>query len=151
MKIYRGDSIPKGNGNGTHRGKTLAQYCISDGLFAKFADGGSNALLSGIGLTDMILAHVGYEKDTPEEHFSYHSPLLSFSACLKTAINFAISRTKKIAKFEACNFQEATHFVWELDFKENLEKIQPGLYRINYKSSSINFNKYLKDYINDLN
>jgi hypothetical protein len=151
MKIYRGDSVPNGCGRGTHRGRTLAEYCISEGLFAKFADKGSNSFLDGNDFLDMVLAHVGYEKNTPEEIFSYHSPFLSFTACLSTAQKFSFSRAKKSAEFKECDFAEATNFVWELDFEKDAEEEQPGVYKLDYKSSSVNFVKYLENYVAELN
>ena len=47
---------------------------------AKFSDGGLSHYLDGRNLLDLVLAHVGYESNIPEQELAYHSPMISFSS-----------------------------------------------------------------------
>lgn len=146
MKLYRGDSLPSHalKADRRDRGRTFADHFCGTGLVAKFADNGTSTLLRGKQLLDMILSHVGYERHTPEESFSYRSPFLSFTSKIDEAFNFA-ERTRK-KKLVKCPLEDASYFIWELAI-DLPNEAEPGRYEFHYKASSINCKPSVLDQI----
>ena len=146
MKFYRGDSLPSQirSVSRKDRGRTFAEHFCGNGLMSKFADSGSWTLLRGMELLDMILSHVGYQCDHPEERFSYRSPFLSFSSDAGTAFDFAERRGKK--DVEECPFEAASYFIWELEIELPYE-VEPGRFEFLYKASSTNCLQLIQDQI----
>lgn len=136
MKLYRGDSLPQETQgvNKHRRGRTFAEYFCGNGLMAKFADGGYSGLIEGKNLFDLVIAHIGYELNQPEQLLSDHSPMLSFSERIDTAVNFCTKRGKS-KRYIECPSHEASHFIWELDINLPIEA-QPGIYNLKFKASS---------------
>lgn len=132
-RLFRGDSLGKRNRHAP-RGRTFAEYFVSTGLMARFADGGSSRLLKGRTLLDLVLAHIGYEHGTSEQELSYRSPMLSFSADEDRALRFAERTGRK--RLIPCPIEDGTHFLWCLDAP--LQPISPGLYRFEYKADPVN-------------
>lgn len=137
MKLYRGDSIPSRicSAPPGERGRTFADHFCGTGLTSKFADNGSNALLRGKALLDMVLGHVGYERDEPEQDLSYRSPFLSFTEDHSSAFSFAERSGRK--SLEECLIEDAAYFIWELDIDTPNES-EPGHYEFLYRASSVN-------------
>ncbi|MDD5267078.1 MAG: hypothetical protein PHO08_08110 [Methylococcales bacterium] len=141
MKLYRGDSLPKETRgvNKLRRGKTFAELFPANGLIAKFADGGHSSLIEGKNLIDLVIEHIGYELNQPEQLLSDHSPMLSFSEKIETAFRFCTKRSKKI-KYVECPSKEASHFIWKLDVDLPIES-EPGIYDLRFKANSIHVRK----------
>lgn len=116
MKLYRGDSLPSQvrSADRKSRGRTFAQYFCGNGLMAKFADGGHSYLVSGKELRQLVEEHIGYVVGAASEELSLHSPLLSFSESRERAFAFLERREKKRQNLVECNFEDATHFLWDL-------------------------------------
>ncbi|WP_234264551.1 hypothetical protein [Hydrogenophaga sp. NFH-34] len=145
MKLYRGDSVPSNSGSGKagDRGRTFAEYFVSNGLMAKFSDGGSCALLDGKDLIDLVLAHVGYEQNGSEKALAYRSPMLSFSECESTALKFTTGR-RKAENFNLCSFEDATHFVWMLQV-DLPEESSAGVFELGFEADAKNLNELIDD------
>lgn len=150
MKLYRGDSLPSSvvKASRSSRGRTFAGHFCSNGLMAKFADGGSSDLLGGKDLLQLILEHVGYESGSESERLAYRSPLLSFSSSLDCAFTFCERRQEKRDQLVPCLFEDATHFIWELDV-DPAECQTVGLYMLEYESDPINCLSITGRQIND--
>ncbi len=146
MKFYRGDSLPSQirSVGRKDRGRTFAEHFCGNGLMSKFADGGSWTLLRGMELLDMILSHVGYQCDQPEERFSYRSPFLSFTSDAGAAFDFAERSGKK--DVEECPLEAASYFIWELEIELPCE-VEPGRFEFLYKASSTNCRQLIQDQI----
>jgi len=139
--LFRGDSIPA-NPKKSEKGCTFCEYYLGNGLLAKFADGGGSNILQGRDELDMVLAHIGYEKGTPDEKFSFHSPMLAFTSSEDVAVTFMDRTGKK--HFEECGFENATHFIWKLEFDLPDTKT-PGRYELYYEKSSENVMPFIID------
>ena len=143
--LYRGDSLPK---SVTHmqnyRGRTFANYFCTNGLMARFADGGSSRLLYGLDALDIVLKHVGYDKNYSEEELAYHSPMISFSEMPGAAFQFAERTERKRKKLETCDLHDATHFMWRLELELG-EPEEPGLYPFRYKADPENCNQIISE------
>lgn len=146
MKFYRGDSLPSQirSVGRKDRGRTFAEHFCGNGLMSKFADDGSWTLLRGMELLDMILSHVGYQCDQPEERFSYRSPFLSFTSDASAAFDFAERSGKK--DVEECPLESASYFIWELEIELPYE-VEPGRFQFSYKASSTNCYQLILDQI----
>jgi hypothetical protein len=116
VKLYRGDSVPKSvqASNRTSRGRSFAEHFIGAGLCSKFIDGGKSSLLAGKSLTAQIVAHVGYLPGSSSSEFSYRSPMLSFSPNRDLAMAYAERDAAKRALLTGCDYEQATHFRWQL-------------------------------------
>lgn len=139
--LYRGDSLPaivRATADPLHRGRTFADYFITEGLMAKSADGGRGEDLSKPH-EYIFLSHIGYLSNTPEQRISYHSPMLSFSSDIDSA-NYFKDRTEK-KQFSNCELREATHFIWKILIKD-VKEIKNGLYEFTYKASTKNVEKF---------
>lgn len=147
--LYRGDSVPSSIRNQKdplHRGRTFAEKYLSEGLMAKSADG---ALVKHLELnTDFLIStHIGYKQgtlDEPslEEWISKHSPFISFSSKVESAMHF-VDRTHK-KPLEKCEFKDAKYFLWELKDLPCV-KLKEGLFAFLYKTSSCNVQKFVKN------
>lgn len=137
VKLYRGDSLPSPvrSASGRARGRTFADLFCGTGLIAKFGDGGSSELLQGKDLLDIVLCHVGYDVGQSEQALADYSPLISFSEDPEKAFDFSERTGKK--GLEECVFENATHFVWELN-RELPPPLEPGRYRFTYRADSTN-------------
>ena len=143
LTLYRGDSIRRDVAQSAARvrGKTFAQYFCGDGLMAKFSVGGSDLLLDGRSLLDLVLAHVGYEVATSEQELADRSPLMSFSECSNAASRFSNRRGSDL---EACDFGEASHFIWQFTVTLDAE-MSPGRYGFKYWSDPVNVRWIVSD------
>ena len=100
-------------------------------------------------LPDQVLAHVRHEGGTPEQERAEHSPLISFSESLESALSFmeGIGRTE----LTRCRWlDEATHFVWRL--RLNRSDLHPmprgfpsykGLYWFRYLADPVNCQEHI--------
>jgi hypothetical protein len=91
--------------------------------------------LQGKDLLDTVLCHVGCDVGQPEQALADHNPLISFSEAPETAFTFS-ERTGK-RDLDECFFENATHFVWELNI-ELPPPLEPGRYRFTYRADSTN-------------
>lgn len=140
MKLYRGDSLPHVvlTASRKSRGKTFADYFCGNGLSAKFGDRGHSDLLRGKSLRQLVEEHVGYivssdpKKPTPSERLALFSPMLSFAPSRDRAFEFAERNEKKRLNLEECPFENATHFVWELDVDLPTAATSPGVFEFIY-------------------
>lgn len=153
--LYRGDSVPtsiRSHTDPLHRGRTFAEFYLSEGLMAKSADGALGKHLERD--TDYLIhTHVGYKQGThdepsEEEWISKHSPFISFSSEKSSAMYFA-DRTKK-KKLGSCAFEDADYFLWTLEGIPGV-KIKEGLYGLAFKTSTCNVKKFLNDRVNAAN
>jgi hypothetical protein len=110
---------------------------------AKFADGGSSRLLHGRDLFDLVVAHVGYERGTPEQDLAYRSPMLSFSEDIDAAFGFAERSQSK--ELEPSTIEDATHFVWQLETP--LTPRSPGHYAMQFKTDPVNCEQLVRDQV----
>ena len=135
MKLYRGDSIPRPvlSADRKVRGKTFAKHFCGTGLMAKFGDGGLHSLVRGKSMRQIAEEHIGYVAGQPSEKLALHSPMLSFSSSQERAFEFLERSEKKRLRLEECPFEDATHFLWELEVGLPAP-VQPGLYHIEYKA-----------------
>jgi hypothetical protein len=144
--LFRGDSLDQRGLSvcGPHRGRTFVQHAISDGLIARFADGGRSHYTTGTDEVDLVLAHVGYDRGHPEADLAYHSPLISFATEESTAWRFANRSGKAL---QPCRPEEATHFLWrfEPDLEEFRGRTLPGIYEFQYSESHANVRRHLND------
>lgn len=153
--LYRGDSIPnsmRSHSDPLHRGKTFAEFYLSEGLMAKSADGAIGKHLE-MDTDYLINTHVGYKQGThnepsEEEWISKHSPFISFSEDKQSAMYFA-DRTKK-KNLASCQFEEAEHFLWKLEGIPGV-KLKEGLYGLAFKTSTCNVQKFLTDRVQEAN
>lgn len=138
MKLYRGDSIPSQvlSANRKDRGKTFAKHFCGTGLMAKFGDNGFHSLVQGKSMRQIVEEHIGYVTGHPSEKLSLHSPMLSFSSCRDRAFKFLERSEKKRLRLVECGFEDATHFLWELDVELQAPS-EPGLYHVDYKSDPV--------------
>jgi hypothetical protein len=143
LHLYRGDSLPPCSTAKSNKGRTFAEYFISTGLMAKFADGGSSKLIEKKDIATMTICHIGYKNNSTEQKLSFRSPLISFSESIDIAKNFSTARSK-INTPVACAIDEATHFIWELSF-EPTKPDAPGIYTLKFKKDSVNLDNLLRD------
>ena len=143
IELFRGDSLPSTvlNQSSANRGRTFANHFCGNGLLARFADGGSSSLLEDKELLDYVLAHVSYERKTPE--FARHSPLISFSKSRDTAFKFTNRRQREL---EECTFDLATHFLWRFNFPLG-EMLEVGRYGFVYQSDPQNCRELVRKWI----
>jgi hypothetical protein len=137
ITLYRGDSMPRGECNSasaTDRGRTFANLFCGTGLEAKFGDGGSSDLLENRDLLALVLAHVGWARETPEEKVANHSPLISFSEREDFALGFA---NRERVQLEPCEFYEASYFTWRLEVSLDALR-EPGRFSFDYEFDSVN-------------
>lgn len=148
--LFRGDALPTkvySHTDPRHRGSTFANYFDSEGLMAKFCDGGQSKWMKKP-LAYLVAAHVGFiKKGEPKEwseevRISNHSPFISFSESEETAFDY-MDRSGK-AEFEHCHLEEATHFMWKLS-NVNACEIAPGHFRFTYKASIETVKHLLED------
>lgn len=146
MELYRGDSLPSQmcDASRRDRGRTFADHFCGHGLSCKFADNGCSSLLEPKNLVNFVVSHVGYNRDEAEQDFADHSPLISFSADPDRAFYFTDRTERK--DLRECPFDEATHFVWKLDFDLSLPS-QPGLYEFTYTANSVNCRRFVEDQV----
>ncbi|MGE0474960.1 MAG: hypothetical protein AB7P17_15105 [Nitrospirales bacterium] len=146
MKLFRGDSLPDRVlwSGPEDRGRTFVEHFCGTGLMAKFADGGTSALLAGHDLVDLVLKHVGYNAWAPERALAYRSPMLSFSAVRETAFQF--SNRRKESDLVPCRLDAATHFVWELDI-DLPAPIASGHYRFTYQADPVHVMPFINDQV----
>jgi hypothetical protein len=143
--LYRGDSLPNAvfaERDPRHRGRTWAEYYRTEGLMAKFNQGG-NGWMDQKSLAWLVAAHVGYcavQGASEEKYSAFHSPMISFSERPDAAFYF-MDRTQR-ADFEPCELKEATHFLWKLDGIE-ADEVQPGRFDFIYDASTINVQRFL--------
>jgi hypothetical protein len=132
IRLYRGDSMPRdehSRASAAERGRTFANLFCGTGIVAKFADGGSSDLLEKRDVLALVLAHVGWERGTPEEKLMKHSPLISFSEREDVALRFV---NPEELELEPCEFYEASYFTWRLEL--SLEGAgEPGRYAFDYE------------------
>lgn len=139
--LYRGDSLPKPvlAKDARHRGRTFAEYYVTEGLLAKSADGGRSSDLNRP-LEQLVAVHVGHRNTNPRETYAAdHSPLISFST-EATAAWYFLDRTEK-KSFKPCRFDEATHFMWKLT-NASVQLVCPGRYRLEYRASTKNVDRF---------
>lgn len=144
--LYRGDSLPKPvlTADAKHRGRTFAEYYVTEGLLAKAADGGRSSDLNRP-LEQLVAVHVGYRTTNDRETYAaYHSPLISFSTEPTAAWHF-LDRTEKNS-FEPCRFDEATHFMWKLT-SARARLVSPGRYRLEYRASTKNVDRFREELV----
>lgn len=138
--LFRGDTCVPPGPKAADRGKTFADHFLTEGLMAKFADGG-DPRWEQLPLPYLVAAHVGYlkcmegEKPSVEERISFRSPMLSFSETLEEAWYFTDRTEKK--KFVVVPFAEATHFAWKLSGIK-AQQVSAGLFRFTYTYSTKN-------------
>lgn len=144
--LYRGDSLPQPvlTVNAKHRGRTFAEYYVTEGLLAKAADGGrSNDLRRP--LEQLVAIHVGYRTTNDSESYAaYHSPLISFSAEESAAWHF-LDRTAK-RTFSPCQLDNATHFMWKLSSVQ-ARLISPGHFRFEFSASTKNVDRFREELV----
>lgn len=142
VKLYRGDSLPNParSTSGRARGRTYPDLFCGSGLIAKFS--GTSTLLQGKDLLDIVLCHVGYDVGQSEQALADHSPLISFSEDPEKAFDFSERTGKK--GLEECVFENATHFVWELNI-ELPPPVEPGRYRFTYKAGPSNCWPFIRE------
>ena len=143
--LYRGDSIPPriyGLADEKHRGRTFADHFATNGLMAKFCEGG---LLSWFQepLPYLVAAHVGYAKESREDGISRHSPFLSFSTREQDAFRYMDRRER--SDLEACSFADATYFVWRLESETVANEVQPGVYALTFLAGLNNVRSFVEE------
>lgn len=138
MKLYRGDSLPSVviSAERKVRGRTFARYFCGNGLMAKFCDGGFHSLVRGKSTRQIVEEHIGYVTGQPSEKLALHSPMLSFSSSRERAFVFLERSEKKRLKLVECRFEEASHFLWELDVELPAPSM-PGLHHIEYNADPV--------------
>jgi hypothetical protein len=103
---------------------------------AKFGDGGAHSLVRGKSTRQIVEEHIGYVAGRPSERLALHSPMLSFSSSRDRAFAFLERSEKKRLKLIECAFEDASHFLWELDV-ELPKPSPPGLYHLEYKADPV--------------
>ncbi len=148
--LFRGDSLPNAVTNHNDprvRGKTWAEYYITEGLVAKFASSGSEDIWRR-DLRYLVACHVGYKRGTDPKKVNFEtyvynkSPFISFSSRMKTAFAF-MDRTQK-SKFENCDIGDATHFVWSLEGIE-WNRVGIGRFEFTYTASNESVEQFLAE------
>ncbi|MCP3169938.1 hypothetical protein [Myxococcus qinghaiensis] len=149
--LYRGDSLPSRvtqDANATHRGRTFAEYYVTEGLLSKSTDQGLSRHLNWP-LEKLVAVHVGYRKDIQDEEYAaYHSPLISFSTDANAAWHFLDRTAKK--SFEPSPIGAATHFMWKLT-DVRVRPISPGRYRFEYRKSTKNVDRFREQFVAAVN
>ena len=133
-ELFRGDTCTQRGANAADKGRTFADHFLTNGLMAKFADGGNLAWFN-LPLPYLVVAHIGYAKNTREEKISYRSPLLSFTRSLEEAWGFADRSGRK--RFDIVPFADATHFAWKLSGIRARE-LSAGRFQFTYRASTHN-------------
>lgn len=149
MRLYRGDSLPVdlGRSPSLSRGRTFANYFCSNGLMAKFADGGHSDVLRNKSLAELIASHVGYLNNTAEQAFSFRSPFISFTTDKELAFNYS-DRHRRIEKLEPCTLDSATYFLWQFDVNlEEMSEVEPGRYVLPYRADPRNCVSIIREQI----
>jgi len=148
MKLYRGDSVPRCvTSSSSHgRGRTFAEFFCGNGLMAKYSQGGRPEMLAGKDLLQLVVEHVGYTPGTVSAELAYHSPMLSFTSSLERAFAFCERTEKKRLRLEGCPFEQATHFIWELDI-ELSPTSSIGLYHLVYEADPANCREITEEHI----
>ncbi|MFP2895917.1 hypothetical protein [Corallococcus sp. 4LFB] len=144
--LYRGDSLPtvSQGAKGPQRGRTFADYYVTEGLLAKSTDGGLSRHLQQP-LEQLVAVHVGYGNENKEEQYAaYHSPLISFSTDATAAWHFLDRTAKK--SFEACPIDDATHFMWRLT-DVRVRQLSPGQFCFEYRKSTKNVDKFREQFV----
>lgn len=139
--LYRGDSLPgifRDIRDPHHKGRTFADHFITEGVVAKFVDGGRPAMLDST-LRYLVAAHIGYAPESPEQAIARHSPLISFSSDVESALRFMDRTGRKV--FQPCELWEASHFVWKLS-GVRADEVEPGRYRLRYRASTLNVDQF---------
>ncbi len=141
-ELFRGDSLPPlvRGANARIRGRTFADHYVTDGLVAKFADGGLSRFLDWP-LHRQIAAHVGFPKKRHEQdvYFADHSPFISFARTEEAAWHFLDRSHAK--RFVGCDIGLATHFMWRLS-DVDAEEIEPGRYRMLFRASTAHVKRF---------
>ncbi len=141
--LFRGDSLPSVvlAANAASRGRTFAEHYSTDGLMAKFGDGGRGAWLKWP-LQLQVATHVGYrQSEDGEVAFAYRSPFISFSDDRKAAWHF-LDRTGE-KTFTDCALADATHFMWRMAGLTAVE-IGVGHFAIEFRASTANVDHFLQ-------
>lgn len=138
MRLYRGDSLPPQvlSVDRKVRGRTFAEYFCGNGLMAKFADGGFSGLVRGKGTRQIAEEHIGYVASEISERVALHSPMLSFSASRDRAFAYLERNKKRQLRLVECQFEDATHFLWELDI-DLPEPSEAGLFHLEYTANPV--------------
>jgi len=141
MKLYRGDVVPAKvvHSSPDSKGRTFAKQFWSDGLMAKYIDGGTTDLLAKKDRLQLVLEHVGYVPDSSPQKLAYHSPMLSLSAIPDCAFRYMEHRSGRSLSRTPCQPLEASYFVWELDVDlTQLPEQKPGEYLLVYEADPVN-------------
>lgn len=106
MLLYRGDK--------TRPASDVIHHVLLAGLFARYGDGGSSALLRRPGgIVEYVLAHVGWKDGTEEARFARNSPMISFTADPHVAHRYMVSL--RDIEVDPCPLRQSEFLLFTLD------------------------------------
>lgn len=150
ISLFRGDSVPQSvrTTERARRPETFARYFVGCGLMAKAADGGNpNVFKRCLHLSELIVAHVGYETGSAEQAFAKKSWFMSFTEESALAFAFADRTLKK--SLQPCPLEDASHFVWRLDAPLDIPGIHGrGCYGLRFRADPMNVLPHVNQQLN---